>query len=150
MQDTVTATDKPHKRKSNASHVQPSLQFVNVSTQSESERRDSRKLIRSNATHFRWRQARKAHVRSDTVRTLPQQSRPAEADDVIVDREHAHYGALTASPPISVILPRVTKPWPATIGRPLSLVGIGHIDPFEAYPSQLPKQVVSPLLAQGR
>ena len=28
-------------------------------------------------------------------------------------------------------------------------MGIGYVDPFEVYPSDLPKQFVSPLLSQG-
>ena len=150
MQDTGIAADKSRKGKGNASQAKSSLQFVNARTESETEKRDVRKLIRANATYFRWRQARKANVRSETVRTSLQQSQSADSDEVNIGDEQAPHGALPVSRRISSILPRVIQPQGATISHPLNLVGIGHIDAFEVYPSELPKQVVSPTLAKGR
>ena len=147
MQDSGIAADKLRKGKGKASQAKSSLQFVNARTASETEKRDVRKLIRANATYFRWRQARKANVRSESVRTSQQQSQSADSDEVNIDDEQA---PLPVSRRISTILPRVIQPQGVTISHPLNLVGIGNIDAFEVYPSKLPSQVVSPILAKGR
>jgi hypothetical protein len=150
MQDTGIAADKSRKGKGKASLAKSSLQFVNARTGSETEKRDVRKLVRANATYFRWRQARKANVRSETVRASLQQSQSADSDEVNIDDEQARHGALPVSRRISAILPRIIQPQGVTISHPLNLVGIGHIDAFEVYPSELPNQVVGPILAKGR
>jgi hypothetical protein len=150
MQDTGIAADKSRKGKGKASQAKSSLQFVNARTESETEKRDVRKLVRANATYFRWRQARKANARSETIRTSLQQGQSTDSDEVNIDDEQAPHGALPVSRRISAILPRVIQPRGVTISHPLNLVGIGHIDAFEVYPSQLPNQVVSPTLAKGR
>ena len=146
MQDTGIAADESRKGKGKASQAKSSLQFVNARTESETEKRDVRKLIRANATYFRWRQARKANVRSESVRTSLQQSQSADSDEVNNDDEQA----LSVSRRISTILPRVIQPQGVTISHPLNLVGIGRIDAFEVYPSELPNQVVGPTLTKGR
>ena len=150
MQDSGIAADKLRKGKGKASQAKSSLQFVNARTESETEKRDARKLIRANATYFRWRQTRKAKVRSETVRTSLQQSQSADSEEANIDDEPAPHGALPVSRRISTILPRVIQPQGVTINHPLNLVGIGHIDAFEVYPSELPSQVVRPTLAKGR
>jgi hypothetical protein len=150
MQDTGIAADKSRKGKGKASQAKSSLQFVNARTESETEKRDARKLIRANATYFRWRQARKANVRSATVRTSLQQSQSADSDEVNIDDKQTPHGALPVSRRISAILPRIIQPQGVTISHPLNLVGIGHIDAFEVYPSELPNQVVGPTLAKGQ
>jgi hypothetical protein len=150
MQDSGIAADKSRKGKGKASQAKSPLQFVNARLASETEKRDVRKLIRANATYFRWRQARKANVRSESVRTSQQQSQSADSDEVNIDDEQAPHGALPVSRRISAILPRVIQPQGVTISHPLNLVGIGQLDAFEVYPSKLPSQVVSPILAKGR
>ena len=150
MQDTGIAGDISRKGKGKASQAKSSLQFVNARTESETEKRDARKLIRANATYFRWRQARKAKVRSENARTSLQQSQSADSDEVNIDDEQAPHGALPVSRRTSASRPRLIQPQGVTISHPLNLVGIGHIDTFEVYQSELPKQVVSPTLAKGQ
>jgi hypothetical protein len=150
MQDTGIAADKSRKGKGKASQAKSSLQFVNARTESETEKRDARKLIRANATYFRWRQARKANVRSATVHTSLQQSQSADSDEVNINDEQTPHTALPVSRRISAILPRIIQPQGVTISHPLNLVGIGRIDAFEVYPSELPNQVVGPTLTKGR
>ena len=157
MQDVVGVVGQPRKRKSGAS-----FQFVNANPQSESERRDSRTLIRANASKFHWRQVGKAHGRSrtGTARTLLLRSQTADAahsssaprdewDDVNADDDPAHRGRLVASRRRATTWTRVVELLPGRISNPLGRLGIGEVDPFAAYPSELPKQVVSPTLDQS-
>jgi hypothetical protein len=72
-----------------------------------------------------------------------------EWDDVNGDDDQAHRGALVASRRRSTTGTRVIELLPGRISNPLDRLGIGEVDPFEVYPSELPKQVVSPTLDQS-
>jgi hypothetical protein len=151
MQDVVGGIGQSRKRKSGANQADSSFQFVNANPQSESERRDTRILIRANASKFHWRRVGKADGRSSTgrARTLLLRSKAAEAahnssapldewDDVNVDDDQAHRGALVASRRRSTTGTRVIELLPGRIRNPLDRLGIGAVDPFEVYPSELP------------
>jgi hypothetical protein len=76
-------------------------------------------------------------------------SQPDESDVVNVDDNQAHNGTVVPVRRRPNNLMRVPERLPVRLSSPLQLVGINHVDPFEMYPSELPKQVVSPALAQG-
>ena len=175
MQPAAAATDRLRKRKESETQTEAHscFQFVNANPQSESERKDARALIRTNATNFHWRHIKRASVRPKTPRSIVRRAHseeaPYESSNPILaaldsdawhnlqDKRHVRNATISRAqngfalsdrrrsyPPIGV-----AEDPPISGSSPMDLMGIGHVDPFEVYPSDLPKQFVSPLLAQG-
>jgi hypothetical protein len=129
-----------------------SLQFVNATPQSEMdemEKASLRKLVRANATFKSWRRRKKATA----LARLPSQS----TEVIGTKRKQDQRSVGEDLTPTSPSVPGTRKRTASTTVRELlqisasnsmSSVGIGHFDPFEVYPSELPMHIVSPALAR--
>jgi hypothetical protein len=129
-----------------------SFQFVNATPQSEMDEMDKaslRKLVRANATNKSWRRRKKATALARF---------PSQSTEVIGTKRKPDQRSVGEDrKPTSPSVPGTRKRTSSTTVRELlqisasnsmSLVGIGHFDPFEVYPSELPMHVVSPALAR--
>ncbi len=142
------------------------FQFVTANPSSESERSQNKVLVRSNASNYHWRRVKKdtdgvssrpiARRRSSNNAQLkssrralapatPQtvESSSTENEDPTPKLEEKTVESHTESPISGSELVALS---PKSLS---TLVVSGHHDPFDTFPSELPKEFVSPVLDQG-
>lgn len=168
MHKAKAVTSRPEQSAGVASSrpAPKTFQFVDANPTTDAERSQNKILVRSNASNFHWRRVKKSSDDS-TSRTLARKRQPSNAHAkpsrrVIApihpqnyesssteseqsppkNEEGRSYKEDTDSPAESDVHTEATRDL-------LSLIVSGHYDPFETYPSDLPKEFVSPVLHQG-
>ncbi len=156
---------------SRPAHAAPSktFQFVTANPASESERSQNKVLVRSNASNYHWRRVKKdtngvasrpiARRRSSnhdqirstkralapaTPQTIGSSSTESEGPTPKIEEESVESVESVTDSPVSG-----GEVLAFTPNALLTLVVSGHHDPFETFPSELPKEFVSPVLDQG-
>ena len=148
------------------SEPQPILRFVEGKPSTNQTKQETRALIRAHASRYSWarleRLSYKARVKPSTHQ--PRRRKPPEPDvgssknkpvprfieGHYQEEDFAEGDDLSTWRGVQLQLPEETILGPQRgVANPLAAVGIGYIDPFESYPSDLPRDVVSPLLDQG-
>jgi len=147
------------------------FRFVPAHPRSEVERRETRLLVRSNASNFHWQRVKKfGEPAHNAPPTGPRHRQPAHSST-----KHSWRALAPLAPRVlNPLLPgdenggvgghddreergpeakeeevlRVGETAPQRMNSPLNSVGLGHIDPFATHPSALPMAVVSPILDQ--
>ncbi|KIW80270.1 hypothetical protein Z517_06885 [Fonsecaea pedrosoi CBS 271.37] len=151
---------------SSSSSATKTFQFVTANPSTDAERSRNKTLVRSNASNYHWRRVKKStdgassrpvaarrrsSIRSQvrpTKRVLapatPQTigSSSTDSDDRTPKTEDETTDFATESPVPAGELVSISS---ASLS---SLLVSGHHDPFETYPSDLPKEFVSPVLDQ--
>lgn len=143
------------------------FQFVDANPTTDAERSQNKILVRSNASNFHWRRVKKSSDsptgRGSSRKRPPNNEPPNPSRRVIAPTNHttSETSSYTESEhsPIKNEEDQASRQGtesPAgSDGRAeptrdlLSLIGSGHYDPFEMYPSDLPKEFVSPVLHQS-
>lgn len=161
---TTTTTSRPNPNKV--------FQFVDANPSTDAQRFQNKVLVRSNASNYHWRRARKStHPHSDVdvvskvgqvtaSHASPATKRPSTSTTPISGwlSNLSHVAHITADQEqqddfnssdhaLLLLNPRRNSHNPLS----LSLFGShvsGHYDPFGTYPSDLPKEFVSPVLDQ--
>jgi hypothetical protein len=146
--------------------VSKKFQFVTAIPSSDAERSQNKVLVRSNASNYHWRRVKKD---ADILSLRPVAKRRSSAPiHTVKSSKRALAPALrqnpdaaarseTATPKSEEEQVELVNRSPASEGDLLSFsptsfstwVVSGHHDPFETYPSDLPSDVVSPVLDQG-
>jgi hypothetical protein len=138
----------PTKRTGMQPPSPPSFQFVNANPQSDLEKINLQKLVRTNATNKYWRQRKKASALTRSLSHSTQSIAPISKPDRIIVYDGPSYRGVSApTSRAGTSLAPNGEPRHAS-NTPMSLLGIGQVDPFGVYPSELPMHVVSPALAQ--
>jgi hypothetical protein len=142
------------------------FQFVTAIPSSDAERSQNKVLVRSNASNYHWRRVKKD---ADVPSPRPVAKRRSSAPiHTIKSSKRALAPALprnadatarseTATPKSEEAEVELVNRSPASEGDLLSFspasfstwIVSGHHDPFETYPSDLSREVVSPVLDQG-
>lgn len=145
---------------------QPILRFVEGKPHSKQAKQATKALIRAHASRFSWARLERPSYKSRVQPSVysPWRRKPQEPDagssrnrliSEFIDGNYQEvdvaqrddldswHGVSLEVTDENTLTPR------GGVTRPLASVGIGHIDPFESYPSSLPRDVVSPLLDQG-
>ncbi|KAJ9605320.1 hypothetical protein H2200_009977 [Cladophialophora chaetospira] len=152
---------------SRPAHALPSktFQFVTANPSSETERSQNKVLVRSNASNYHWRRVKKdtngvssrpvARRRSsnhDQIRSTKRALAPATPQTIgssSTEEEGAtpkiEEDSVESVNESSVSGGEVVALTPNTLS---TLIVSGHHDPFETFPSELPKEFVSPVLDQ--
>ena len=153
--------------------INPFLTFLAANPKSELERQNMKAIVRANAANFGRRKNKKAKSRakaleptsildsSDKIRyryswrlgSGPETERSCnileEAQGRYLECEHDRASAASQSNQILIDSPPFDSLQPASMMGLSTLIGMGHLDPFEAYPSDLPRDIISPILDQG-
>lgn len=168
MHKAKAVTSRPEQSAGVAvSRAAPKIfQFVDANPTTDAERSQNKILVRSNASNFHWRRVKKSTDNS-TSRGAARKRRPNDAATtssrrVIASITPQDYETTSTesdqSPPkneeersskLDTESLSGSDVRTDTTGNLLSLIVSGHYDPFETYPSELPKEFVSPVLHQG-
>jgi len=143
------------------------FQFVDANPPTDAERSQNKILVRSNASNFHWRRVKKSTDNSTSKgparKRRPNNNASAKPSRrVIASITPQDYETTSTesdqSPPKNEeeqSSKEDTESLPGSdvhtepTGNLLSLIVSGHYDPFETYPSDLPKEFVSPVLHQS-
>lgn len=127
-----------------------SFQFVNSNPLTQRERTSLQTLVRTNATNKYWRQRKKAaalaRLQSSSTQILAPMSSTDKAE---VDGELAYSGPDTLESRGFSALKTISKLYQISPPTSMNSIGVGQLDPFEMYPSELPMHVVNPVLSRG-
>lgn len=144
----MAVTTMPSKRNDTQPPSPPTFQFVSANPQSDLEKTNLQKLVRTNATNKYWRQRKKASALTRSLSQSTQSIAPMSRPDQMMTYENpTNKAPSTSRPRAGISIPTDSKLHHAS-DTPMSLLGIGEVDPFGTYPSELPMHVVSPALAQ--
>lgn len=139
----------PSKRNEAPPQSPPSFQFVNANPQSDLEKTSLQKLVRTNATNKYWRQRKKASALTRSFSQSTQSIAPMSKPDRTTTYKVPQYrGPPAPRARTGTSLTTHGELLYASTSSPMSLLGIGQVDPFGVYPSELPVHIVSPALAQ--
>ncbi len=160
-------TTKPDR-----SETPPRLQFVTARPDTKQGIREARAAIRAHASKASWAKIRKQGrqpkqetntlIESNQPTRLDEQRRASYADDQASTglvfysndrpRNDSSSGRASASYQQFLPSPAIRQNIFESIGipSPLRTVGAGDFDPFTSYPSRLPKEVVAPIISQGK
>ena len=142
------------------------LRFVEGKPSTNQTKQETRALIRAHASRYSWarleRPSYKARIKSSKhpprrrnppePHVTPSKNRPIPGfvEGHYQEEDCAQEDDLSTWRGVQLQLPEETILGPQRgVANPLTSVGIGDIDPFESYPSDLPRDVVNPLLDQG-
>ena len=143
------------------------FQFVDANPLTEAEKSQNKILVRSNASNFHWRRVKKSSDTSkvrgvarkrQTNTAQAKSSRRAIAILASQDGELSSAESDQQSPKNEEESPS-TRDTISVVGSdaktesshdPWTLIAANHHDPFETYPSDLPKEFVSPVLDQSK
>lgn len=143
------------------------FQFVDANPTTDAERSQNKILVRSNASNFHWRRVKKSNdgstTRGSARKRTPNHEPKKPPGRAIAPINHTNYETSSStesdhSPPKNEedqvsqqgTESPVENEFPAEpTNNLLSLIVSGHYDPFEMYPSDLPKEFVSPVLHQS-
>lgn len=135
------------------------IRFIDSTPSSHKAKRETRALIRAHASKFSWARLKTQKTRSDTdSRVLSRQrGRPPEVGSVRI-RQKSRQNSTVLEPACNPELLEDESSEPLLRSNtaasndyfPLTAdVGAGHLDPFESYPSSLPRAAITPLFDQG-
>ncbi|OAP57589.1 hypothetical protein AYL99_08327 [Fonsecaea erecta] len=143
--------------------AEPKVQFVTARPDSSQARSEIKSLIRAHASRASWAKIRQGkHSRQEGSSQIGSGRRPgvqqprgantglASRSNDEQDKDITHFGE-TGGPSGSRQVvrsrrPSITRSYPAP--NPLRTVAAGDIDPFTSYPSRLPKEIATPVIAQ--
>jgi len=147
--------------------IRSTIRFVEATPSSEQVRKETRALIRAHASRFSWARLRiqKNRLQLDPKESLSSRGPPLNSEAArpkFKDRQRST-GAATESQYLRPdsgpdVLEDQTSPplfesnssyWKEESLR-FSELGASSLDPFESYPSSLPRDAVSPLFDQGQ
>lgn len=145
---------------------QPAIRFIEATPSSEQVRKETRALIRAHASRFSWARLKiqKTRLPLDPKASIPSRARPLEFEPGLIKRKtrqqftenNTEHQSLDSEP-----VPEVEGHSSHPLHEPNSSdsrqgfrrfadVGVSFLDPFESYPSSLPRDAVSPLFDQGQ
>lgn len=145
---------------------QPGIRFIDATPSAQLGRKETRALIRAHASKFSWARLKiqKHRLQSDSKASGPSGGRPPESEQSQTKqkarRQSRGYnlGRQNSSESVPDFLDghgseSFLEVNPSTSMQSLPLVaevGVDLLDPFESYPSSLPRAAVSHLFDQGQ
>lgn len=147
--------------------VRSAIRFVEATPSSDQVRKETRALIRAHASRFSWARLRiqKNRLQWDSKTSIPSRGPALESDAgraKFKDRQRSTASTTESQyfrpEPGPEVLEDQTSPplfesnssyWKEE-SLQFSDLGASSLDPFESYPSSLPRDAVSPLFDQGQ